>query len=404
MINEAIGTVKGFCWSIPFYFIISRLIASPNPESPEHCLQLPPSIELGGVLVDEISGNRFAQPSISYHLRALVKFAELEQHLPRPIETSIPIVIMPHTEEFPPTEVNDFPTEFKVQEERELRQSLFGRILGIMTISMQEPRALIYDFSSKRGSTEGHLTLEFQSPVLDDAYQSLQSIKFTIYSLVRVKTFYSTKSFPKLPSQSFLSQRGDARMRDDIIKLETRTISGISWGFQYDKLKHTLSSEAPVLPNEEPPNSLSEHDDGPKLAFETNLLPQQPQGRWIAKITHPINIESRLLPTFCSSIVARLYSVVLRVKTSGIRRESFDLEVPLQVVHMSPDGLSNETQHAEAVTGPIGEHPGFLEFRRASATSWFSNESLVSSFPCRVSRLNSHRRTKNFLHNTTRRP
>jgi hypothetical protein len=52
-------------------------------------------------------------------------------------------------------------------------------------------------------------------------------------------------------------------------------------------------------------------------------------------------------------------------------------------VHTALDVVSNEAaQYLGATTGPVGEDPSLLEFRRASATSWFSNESLVSSaFP-----------------------
>ena len=101
------------------------------------------------------------------------------------------------------------------------------------------------------------------------------------------------------------------------------------------------------------------------------------------------------------AIVARLYTIILRVKVSGIKRESFDLEVPIQVVHTAPDGVSSEAvQYLGATTGPVGEDPSLLEFRRASATSWFSNESLVSR---PFSKLNSplkehHRKMKSLRH------
>jgi hypothetical protein len=68
-----------------------------------------------------------------------------------------------------------------------------------------------------------------------------------------------------------------------------------------------------------------------------------------------------------------------QIELLGIRRESFDLEVPLQVVHMSPDGVSDQNYlHGYPIIGPVGEDPRSLEFRRASATSWFSDETLVT--------------------------
>ena len=54
-----------------------------------------------------------------------------------------------------------------------------------------------------------------------------------------------------------------------------------------------------------------------------------------------------------------------------MRTESFDLEVPLQVVHSSADGqiaISGEDYSQEA---PLDQ------FRRISDSSWLSEESLV---------------------------
>jgi hypothetical protein len=115
------------------------------------------------------------------------------------------------------------------------------------------------------------------------------------------------------------------------------------------------------------------------LGSEMQANRQLPEGKWVGKIRYPISINSRPLPTFCSSIVARLYSVILRVKVSGIRQEAFELEVPLQVVHTSPeDTSSGPPQYFGAAIRPVEEFPSFLESRRASDISSFSNTSLVS--------------------------
>lgn len=364
--GPATAVPDGFHLAIPFDFIISRTIASSTTGSPSHCLQLPPSIELGKVYIDELSGKRFAQPSISYHVRALVNLTIGGQDQAQSAETYIPILIMPHTEELPPTDTKDFPAEFKLQESRTIRWSSLGRSFGTMMVSMQEPRALTYDIASIRASTEGVLSLEVEPTSTGDIYPSLQAMSFTVLSLVRVKTFYSVNAFPRLPSQTLLTVHGGVRLRDDMIKLETRKIPSVSWGYTYRMVEQAVIDEATQAGGQ----SL-------QPASKSNLQP--PQGKWTAKINHPICVDSRLLPTFCSSIVARLYSAILRVKVSGIKKESFDLEVPLQVVHTPPEAQSSEArQYSAAVTGPIAEDASLLAVRRASATSWFSNESLVS--------------------------
>ena len=368
--DQVTAAPEGFRLAVSFHFIIAKTISGSTAGPPLQCLRLPPSIELGNVYVDDSSGKRFAQPSISYHLRAVVKFAEQGQDPAHTAETSIPIVIMPHTEELPPTDTKDFPAEFKLQESRIIRWSSLSRSLGTMTISMQEPRALTYDLSSTGASTEGFLNLEVEAKSTCNMHPSLRVMSFTVLSLLRVKTFYSIKAFPRVPSQSLLTVYGGTRLRDDMIKLETQNISNVSWGYAYDAIEDGTISKAT-------------QSNGQSLQSASKSNPQPPQGKWIAKISYPIRIDSRLLPTFCSAIVARLYSIILRVKASGIKKESFDLEVPLQVVHTALDVVSNEAaQYLGATTGPVGEDPSLLEFRRASATSWFSNESLVSSaFP-----------------------
>ena len=99
-----------------------------------------------------------------------------------------------------------------------------------------------------------------------------------------------------------------------------------------------------------------------------------PQGKWTATLEIPIKSDTRLLPTFCTSIVARLYTIIVRVKVGGVRRESFDLEVPLQVIHSSPEGsspVSDENFRQEA---------RFEQLRRVSESSWLSEGSLVCHF------------------------
>ncbi|KIW42978.1 uncharacterized protein PV06_06467 [Exophiala oligosperma] len=354
--------------SIPFYFIVSKKIPSSDPQSPEHCLQLPPSIELGAVIVDE-TGKRFAQPSISYALRAKVCFAaRTDDETMPPVESSLPLILRPRTKEFPPTDTIDFPTEFKLQVSKSVRRSLFARNLGTLTVSIQEPRPLIYDASSMGSLTECHVGLELLALDSGDVHQALQAMEISIHSWVRVKTFYSVKSFSQLPSQTLLSSDGKTRLRDDFLKLETRNLPHVSWSYQY----HSVESGGDDANN----GSTTQPDSGSSSCSGPASPSQAPSGRWTARFTHPIRVQSRVLPTFCSAIVARLYTVIVRLKVSGIRRESFNLEIPLQVVHASSNDASDEEY---PFIRPLEEDRTSMDFRRASTTSWFSDESLASS-------------------------
>ncbi|KAH6714570.1 hypothetical protein BKA61DRAFT_575309 [Leptodontidium sp. MPI-SDFR-AT-0119] len=234
-ISAATVSTKGFCLSIPFYFIISRTMPSSDSQSPEHCLQLPPSIELSRVTIDSNSRKQFAQPSITYALRAAVDFAAENDAIKPPVESSLPLVLSPHTKEFPPTDTLDFPAEFKLRELKPFRWSVFGRKLGTMTVTMSEPRPLNYDASSLRSSTECHLQLEFSPIGSEDIHHGFQAMKSSIYSLIRVKTFYSVKSFARLPSQTLASDGGKTGLRNELVKLETREIPHVAWAYNFSR-------------------------------------------------------------------------------------------------------------------------------------------------------------------------
>jgi hypothetical protein len=327
-------------------------------------LQLPPSLNLGEEFVDQFTGTRFAQPRITYFLRAAVSFTTESHQDCQTLETFLPATIAPYTEELPPTATDDFPMEFKERESKVLRRSLMGGTLGTMNVSLKEPPALIYDTSSTSSSTTALMRLEFESTNvnLKDVLKSLQGLSFTVFSLVRVKTFYSVKSFPRLPSQTLLESFREMRLRDGILKLETQYVRDVSWGYRV-----SLDSRSNVSLASQLSLSIS-NKDGTRQAS----MISEPNGKWISNWTVPIEVNGRLLPTFCSSLVARFYTLIVRVKVTGARQEAFDLEVPLQVIH-TPLGKTDLSTVED-----IREQ--FLEHRIASEASWFSDDSLVSCF------------------------
>jgi hypothetical protein len=325
----------------PFHFVISRLVASPESGSPEQCLQLPPSLELGDLFIDRSTGKRFAQPSVAYNIRAAGRLNVRPDGSAMSLETSLPVIIMPLTEELPPTETSDFPLEFRESDAKLLRRFSLRSALGQLKFSMQEPPPLVYERRSVGSSTDAVLKLEFESTSSADVQKSLQGLSFTVCSLLRAKTFYSVKSFPMLPSQSLLDNGNQVQLHDSIIELGTWPVRDVLWGYRYDLLK------TPATTAGDPPPAHTDHtcqasiDSGSE---KSNLLGSNnsvPDGRWISYWTIPIEIDLRLLPTFCSPLAARLYSLRVRVRVAGVRQEAFELEVPLQVIH-SPGARSPE--------------------------------------------------------------
>ena len=343
-----------------------------KPNLPEHCLQLPPSLELGELLVDKVTGERFAQPSIKYSLRSLITFRNREESGSKTIETARPVIIAPYTEEFPPTETEDFPAEFKEQDSKVLRRHLMAGALGELTVSVREPPALRYEAQALQARTSASAKLEFNSQSSIQMYQILQGLSFTVFSLVRIKTFYSLQTFPRLPSQSLLSVHGTTRMRDEMIKLETRTLRDVSWRYTYESGNQTQGNLFPRTTSYF--CSLGNQANELSIQAGSKLSASPAQGKWTATLGIPIKSDTRLLPTFCTSVVARLYTLIVRVKVGGVRTESFDLEVPLQVIHSFPKG------HPSAYGENFEQEAPFEQFRRVSESSWLSEESLVYCF------------------------
>ncbi|KFY02610.1 hypothetical protein V490_00445, partial [Pseudogymnoascus sp. VKM F-3557] len=289
----------------------------------------------------------FAQPSIAYYLRATVRLNTSSGAGSKTVDTSLPVIITPYTQEYPPTEITDFPTEFNEQETKVLRRYLMGRGLGAMTASTREPPPLTYDIQSTHACTEASVKLELESESSSEIYHILQNLTFKICPLIRIKTFYSLQPFPKLPSQGLLSLRGVMRLRDEMIKLDRKDVRGVSWKYIFQQ-----SNQAP--------------ETQPTIAT-------LPVGKWTAHLPVPITADTRLLPTFCTSVVARLYAIIIQVKVSGVRMDSFNLEVPVQVIHKFP-----EQRHATQ-TEPMRDEQMFLAFRRASESSWISEEAMESA-------------------------
>jgi hypothetical protein len=345
------------------------MVARFDPESPDQCLKLPPSLELGHQVFDLRTGRIFSQPSITYCLRAVVTFGAVGSSNSESLETHLPIILTPHTEELPPTETNDFPSDFIEQESKVLRRTLIGTTLGILKICLTEPPPLSYDKASTYSATSAVLKLEFWSrSSSNNTLNILGGLKFKVYSLVRVKTFYSVKPFPRPPSQCSLSTQSDTRLRDDIVKLGAHTVANPSWGYRFDldnqAMEDSRSHSIHTIPS--PGSSINE------VTRHKTLEAKSPESnsRWISNWDVPIQVDGRLLPTFCSALVARNYSFIVRVKVSGVQQAVFDLEVPLQVVHTSPRTIQS--------TAALPASETFLEPRRGSEASWFSDESLVS--------------------------
>lgn len=282
----------------------------------------------------------YAQPNISYHLLSLVKYHTLDQSETQTLEARKEIRIVPVTEVLPPIDIQDFPAEFVESQTQTFRISIFGGPAYSMTLSMHEPPAIILRDMRTRGTTTAELIIDIKAAEgnidensVDRLSQSLRKLTFTVESIFRAKTFYSITPFAKLPGQTALTLKGPMRLQDEVMKLGTVCDKSNSWQY-LPRNQRPSYAEAVRRPSSQ---SVKSTMSGSGDASPSNS-PSPPRS-WSARICVPLVVPADILPTFCSALAARQYSIITRTKISGIRTKPFILEVPMQMVYSPPEGV-----------------------------------------------------------------
>jgi hypothetical protein len=147
--------------------------------------------------------------------------------------------------------------------------------------------------------------------------QSFRRLIFNVDSTFRLKTF------ARNPGQTMLTTRGPIRLRDEFIKLQSILHA-----------KPFESWQRPLL--DQPPSYLTVGETSPSARFDRRHTRSASAGlssSWTPHISVPIQTPAGLLPTFCSAVVARNYSIITRVKFSNAHAKPVTLEVPVQIIY-----------------------------------------------------------------------
>ena len=196
-----------------------------SPAVPAQCLSLLPSLEREQVLTGTKETKEFTKSHIAYYLHLKVVLRISETCLRETHEAWEEIKLLPYTEEFPPSDIRDFPAEFVQCMSNNFKTSIFSRLSNTMTISSDEPAALQLGKASCMTNLEILVEVEAAPDEADTAHvdrlvSRIQKLTFEIKVELRAKTFHSTAIFPKLPSHSMLSDQGPLRLHDQFLKLD----------------------------------------------------------------------------------------------------------------------------------------------------------------------------------------
>lgn len=284
-----------------------------------------------GDTLDGYNHTKYAQPRIDYRLHAVVTMRSPDGDL-KTIIGDKEITIMPCAEPSPPVDISDFSDEFVGSASNPFRSSLFGT-RHIATISMPEPSAISIG-PLGRPSTVLRLTVEIQADSINPypLIQGLKNLNFKIQPLLRAKTYYSLRPFPKMPSQDMATEEGPIRLHDSVLKIPEVNLVSTSW---HSKLLDDVPSYEDAVRS----GSFSKSSDSSPLrrGSQSSTAPPTVSSSlraWNTSLSVPVEFTGTLLPTFCSAVASRQYSVIARVRIKGAKVKEFVLEVPLQVHYL----------------------------------------------------------------------
>lgn len=232
-----------------------------------------------------------------------------------------------------------------------------------MTLSMTEPPPIILLHRTLQGSTTAvlHVRIEGLNSrfLAGSALQDFHKLKFWALLGLRLKTFYSTRPFPRFPCQALLTVEGPIRLQDQVICIGEQSHSSNTWSVAQMPKRAEVTTQVSLAPEEGANrNSIKSQSTADSHSDYSEA--------WQATFNLPLTVPGHLLPTFCSAIASRQYSLITRIHVDGIRIDRFVLEVPLQITFSPVESL----QAAERVSTPEGYEGNFAPNRPHAFTIW----------------------------------
>lgn len=317
-------------YRFPFTFVVPEQLL-PQACSHETCnddlrlahLQLPPSLgdpmlaSDGTSLLDDMAPE---MTQISYLIRVSVKKIPSDGSSPRTITAVAKKVrIIPASVEQPPLEIPCKSDDYCVRKEKDVRRGLLRGKMGRLVMAASQPRPLQLrppgaepsDNNSAASSSVVTVHLRF-----DPEGNELPPPLGTLYSKLKVSTFFGTTPWTEYPSKSPLLAWNPSRgVYTETVPLSTLCVSSAQWERQ--------SSSGP--------------SGGKDKVFYT------------ASIIVPVSLpkgKKTFVPTFHSCLISRVYSLDLSVSyhtpNANVLAPSVSLKVPIQITSAHRKAIPDE--------------------------------------------------------------
>ena len=321
-------------WSSDFAFLIPEITDRLTAGSPEICELLPPSF-ISGPLFPRLSGRPNPRSDVIYSLHVTVEYMHrigtegLSGSWKR-LEHEQQFDFLPYIEVQSPTNIGSFPLEFITHINIPVWRSFLGGYLGSIELATSEPEPLKYASVSSPAST--YCVLTFSIGASPRIYRRLRKLEIKIQPLVRAKTYYTTEEIHCPPRQTSLTHQGLLRLQDSVMRLPPESFSAITWRYLPVGQSETAGELPPLysesaMPLPLPPPSMTGSGEA---------------GIFRASIILAVQPVEALLPTFCSHLMARSYTLLMKLLMNGLYCKAVDLEVPLQVAYPRPTAQADD--------------------------------------------------------------
>lgn len=324
-------------------------------------MKLPPSLKMGQILTD--GNDKYGQPNVSYRLLFTGTAEVINDLRVLQLGSEREILLRPLGEVQPPLETHDFPAEYVDSQVHTWRSAIFDLSSNKMTLSMNEPPAVILLRGVSNGSTTAVLHIKIEGLnsrfITGNALQNLHKLRFKTLLGLRSKTFYSTRPFPGFPCQALATVNGPIRLHDQIMSIGKQNHSANTWNVAETSNPAERADRTRFF-------------TGHRAIYSSNKLRTPSNGYggpskiWHTSINLPINVPGDLLPTFCSALVSRQYSLIARIRIDGILNQNYVLEVPLQIVPSTDEPSSIGCQLLQNLP-TSGDHEGSHALNRSES-------------------------------------
>lgn len=258
---------------------------------------------------------------ICYRLHAEIKYRASSDHdglTTKQLFGEREIEVLPSMAIKPPIDPADFPDEFILRATSDLTPRLLRVMFGKITITTTEPPPLTPKQGAAYMETKCEITVTIQGT--QSCIKRLERMVISVKSGIRAKSFFSTKKINCFPTQRQLRSEKALHLLDEVYTLEPRKLSALKWTTHDAQRSISAGIDGSGSPGT--PAAMPTHDGLAEVERRSAFL-------------LPIRVSQDLRPTFCGSLSARSYSLLVKASVCGMHSKALTLEVPVQVANPS---------------------------------------------------------------------